>query len=532
VVASLIFAVSVLAAPEIPLDAGTPITLDGKLQQGEWADAYHYSPGAAIHFYMKRNGPWLALGLKVEGPYQGEVLRVKVAGGAGAWLNDLLFPVGQPGMAPLLWRRGAPGMLARARPGAGVECARACRARVLVNDEQGWSAEYHVRMSALGIGRADMREFRVMIALHRPGPTPRDLFVLPAGLKKPYEPAQFARLTSSDGWGAKERWAPVPAAVSQEFDDNALLFRLYREQEGFARRSFAESLVISNAVRPRSDARIRLLRDAILAGRKRNPTLPAWTYFLGRLLHEANLYADARKIVEAIPAPLRGLDPYVNLAAEHYLDTGDWEKALEICQKHPQAAGMGETLRLVLAERRGAIAEKKALEKDARKREKNPRVKLVTEKGDIVVELFEDDAPNAVRNFMDLVLHRHYYDKMRFHDVMGGSFVRVGDPRTRPGATTKMDGPPWRLRMDKSPRVPLRGYLATVPAQGNAYHGSQFLITVAPMMREQSKLTVFGRVIQGQEVVESLEQNDRLERIEVLFRRNHTYDALGARFHQ
>ena len=176
-------------------------------------------------------------------------------------------------------------------------------------------------------------------------------------------------------------------------------------------------------------------------------------------------------------------------------------------------------------------AEKEALAKDAAKKERNPRIKLVTEKGDIVCELFEDDAPHAVRNVMDLILRLKYYDQLRFQPVMGGMVAQIGDPRTRPGAVGDADGPAWRLRADRSPRPLMRGYLATVPTgEKGVFHGSQFAFALTPLMGASRHTTVFGRVVEGQDVLDSLEQDDRLERIEVLFKRSHSYEGDGSRY--
>ena len=271
--------------------------------------------------------------------------------------------------------------------------------------DDGWSAEYLVRLSSLGLARAAERDFRGMVRLTlRQGKEDVGLITLPTKATSA-DIASFARLVSKDGWGKDERWAPVSTAVSKEFDDNELLYRLFLEHEKVSLREAAEALVIANSVTPRSAARIGLLRDRITAGRERNPTLPAWRYFLGRLLHEANLFDEARPLIEGIPGPLRKFDPFVNLAAEHYLDTEEFKKALEICERYPRARGMRETRDFATAGMRFWGKELRAIARDKEKTEKNPRVRIVVRgRGEIVCELFEDDAPHAVRNFISLVL--------------------------------------------------------------------------------------------------------------------------------
>jgi cyclophilin family peptidyl-prolyl cis-trans isomerase len=223
----------------------------------------------------------------------------------------------------------------------------------------------------------------------------------------------------------------------------------------------------------------------------------------------------------------------VILAAEHYLDTQAWNEAFGVCDANQHAPGALQRVKLVLEASRLSKAELESIEKDEARSEPNPRVRFVIrDKGAFVLELFEDDAPHAVTNFMDLVVNRKYYDGMRFHDVVGGSHAGIGDPRTRPGATAgdKEDGPAWRLRPDDSPRPMLRGYVATVPLEsGGAMHGSRFILSVVPMPGHERQSTVFGRVVGGLEILDNLEQDDRLEKIEVLRKRNHTYDPQPAR---
>lgn len=525
----------VLAAPEppeLPVRPGSEIVLDAKVAQAEWADAFtvggQNASGAKFRLYLKRNGPWLALALTGEGAYGGEVLRLYVADEHGAWFTNLVFGVGQPALPPALWRRSSADRLRDPRS-VQPECPRACRARIAVTDEERWSAEYLVRLSACGIGRGDLRRWRARFTLGQPKEGADPVIVFPESAGEPLDLAGYARLTTPDTWGAGETWAPVSAEVSREFDDNELLHSLFLEHEQVEGRDEPRQLVLSSAVRPRSMLRIDRLRRRLERGRQRNPTLPAWIYFLGRLLNEANLYAEARQVIEGIPEPLRRLDLFTSLAAEHYNDTMEFEKAIEVCRANPRVPGAFVAAKRALAGRRAWAAEQEALKRDAAKDERNPRVRLVTEKGDIVCELFEDDAPHAVRNFIDLAEKRKYYDKLSFHPVMGGIAAHLGNPRSQPGATGDEEGPGWRLRIDASRRPLLRGYLATVAIEDGAYHGSEFMLSLSPLLEWGRQVSVFGRVVEGQDVLESLEQDDRLERIEVIHKRKHPYDAVSAR---
>ena len=518
------------AGPVIEIPAGPAIKLDGKIEAEEWQPSFSVSrpvgDNRKLRLHMRRSGPWLSVGLTAGRAYAGEMLRIVVADDAGSWISFLLLPIGQPHMPPALWRRGAPGAMAdpRTRP----ESPRAVRARVHVGGAEGWSAEYAVRLSALGIGHGDKRRLRMHLLLFRPGSAEVDYISLPPGAKTILDTKSFARLQATDGWGEGESWPPVSPEVSREFDDHALLHRLFMEHDRIAQRIAPEEFVISTAVRPRSEARVNALRRLLEDGRRRNPSLPSWNYFIARLLHEANYFKEAHTLLEAVPTPLAKLAPYVNLRAEHFNDTEEPKRAIEVIRGRTDVPRFRETV--VTANRiiAGLDAERKAQEADRKRRAQNPRVRIMTAKGDIVCELFEDDAPLAVRNFIDLVEQKKFYDRLTFDEVIGGQIARTGDPRTRPGTSTRADNPGWRLKPDKPARPLLRGRLVTVPGQSGAFHGSAFFISTVPLPMETA-LVVFGRVVSGMDVVDRLEQDDRIDRIEVISKRNHVYDASSSR---
>jgi len=534
VLAPLLYSLLILAAPDLPeiqLPAGTEVRLDGQVDEAEWADASAVSGdhplGGRVTLRLKRNGPWLALALSCDQAYRGEVCRLYASDASGAWVDTLVLGVGQPHMPPALWRRVTPAAMQDPKLGPG-ECPRACRVRLDVTKDDHWGAEYLIRLGALGIGRNDPTDLRLFVTLGILDPEPRDVLSLPAAAKAD-DPASFARVVSPDHWGAGETWAPVAPEISREFDDNALLYTLFLEHDNVTQDEEAPVvLLISNAVAPRSRERIDGLRRRLEAGRERNPTLPAWTYYLGRLLHEANLYEEAGKVIASVPKPLRGIDAFASLAAEHYLDTGRFQEALDVLAAHPRTRAAPQITAQAELGKRLEPVEQEAIARDAAKKEPNPRVRFVTARGDIVCELFEDDAPLAVSNFIDLVENRHYYDGMRFHYVAGGQQAIVGDPRTRPDSTETAEGPPWRLRPDPSPRPLFAGYLSAMPLEGGVCHGSAIVFAISPQLGLQKPI-VFGRIVEGMDVLEALEQDDSLDRVEIISKRNHPYAPQAAR---
>src|SRR5579863_8149222 len=88
------------------------------------------------------------------------------------------------------------------------------------------------------------------------------------------------------------------------------------------------------------------------------------------------------------------------------------------------------------------LARSSAADKEENAKEKLPQVLLKTTKGDVVVELYEDEAPNTVANFISLV-EKGFYDGTKFHRVLDGFMAQGGDPTGTgsggPGYTIKCE---------------------------------------------------------------------------------------------
>ena len=138
-----------------------------------------------------------------------------------------------------------------------------------------------------------------------------------------------------------------------------------------------------------------------------------------------------------------------------------------------------------------------------------------TSEGQIVTRLFEKDAPKTVANFLDLAEGKRewthpvgnkkssdkLYDGTIFHRVIPGFMIQGGDP-----AGTGMGGPGYRFE-DETKGSPHKfnapGKLAMANAGPNT-NGSQFFITVAPTDWLTGKHTIFGEVVEGQNIVEKI----------------------------
>lgn len=165
-----------------------------------------------------------------------------------------------------------------------------------------------------------------------------------------------------------------------------------------------------------------------------------------------------------------------------------------------------------------------------------PRVVLQTTKGNVVLELFEDQAPNSVANFIFLV-EKRFYDNNDFHTVIDGFMAQSGSPQ--PDGT----GHPGYAIQDEcgkaDARKHFRGSLSMAHLGANT-SGSQFFVTLVPTSHLDGKFTVFGRVLQGIEVISALEkidvsdesgetdsgmnEPDKIIKAQVLRKRNHVYE--------
>ena len=128
---------------------------------------------------------------------------------------------------------------------------------------------------------------------------------------------------------------------------------------------------------------------------------------------------------------------------------------------------------------------------------------LETNKGTIELELFDGDAPKTVENFRTLA-EKGFYDGVIFHRVIPDFMIQGGDP-----TGTGSGGPGYTFEDEFNERPVVRGALAMANAGPNT-NGSQFFIVTAdacPWL--DGKHTVFGRVTDGMDVVDTISQLDR-----------------------
>jgi peptidylprolyl isomerase len=130
---------------------------------------------------------------------------------------------------------------------------------------------------------------------------------------------------------------------------------------------------------------------------------------------------------------------------------------------------------------------------------------IVTDKGEIAIDLYAEVAPQTVNNFMFLACN-HFYDGLTFHRVLPGFMAQGGDPK---GDGT--GGPPYTipdefklsdLKFDKA------GQLSMAHTSAPDSAGSQFFITYAAATQLNGAFTVFGQVVKGMEFVQAITPRD------------------------
>lgn len=128
------------------------------------------------------------------------------------------------------------------------------------------------------------------------------------------------------------------------------------------------------------------------------------------------------------------------------------------------------------------------------------RARIITNFGDVTVDLFEDEAPITVNNFVFLA-NQGFYENVPIHRIIQGFVIQSGDP-----TGTGTGGPGYRFADEPIVRDYTRGTLAMANAGPNT-NGSQFFITLADLSGQLPKnYTIFGEVVEGQDVVDQIAQ--------------------------
>jgi cyclophilin family peptidyl-prolyl cis-trans isomerase len=333
---------------------------------------------------------------------------------------------------------------------------------------------------------------------------------------------------------------PAAAAFNKKFDQWKTLLKDMRkvksqystaatDEQAKLREQWTALVASGNALLPD-------LRDAGLAAYKETPNGdPQLTRFLVKLAAdnvERDEYEAAEKLTSALIENECDDPAIYDSAGRTAFALNDYAKAEEYFKTAREAgvlSPIGNNWSLAVESQKQLWAdEQKLREKEAE--DNLPRVKLTTNKGEIVLELFENQAPETVGNFVSLV-EKKFYDGLPFHRVLPNFMAQGGDPKGDgtggPGYEIydELDTPDYRRHF--------RGSLSMAHA-GKDTGGSQFFLCFVPTPQLNGLHTCFGRVIEGVEVLAQIQRRDpskgpplpepdRIVTAEVLRKRDHAY---------
>ena len=135
---------------------------------------------------------------------------------------------------------------------------------------------------------------------------------------------------------------------------------------------------------------------------------------------------------------------------------------------------------------------------------------IQTKKGNIRIQLHDDKTPKTVANFEKLV-GQGFYDGLKFHRVIADFMIQGGCPQG-----TGSGGPGYKFADEFHPSLKHDGPgILSMANAGPNTNGSQFFITHVATPHLDGKHSVFGKVIEGQKVVDSIKQGDVMEKVTI-----------------
>jgi cyclophilin family peptidyl-prolyl cis-trans isomerase len=204
------------------------------------------------------------------------------------------------------------------------------------------------------------------------------------------------------------------------------------------------------------------------------------------------------------------------------------DEALALIDAYPEQLRddpLAKRERLMLQSLRDTLRTEKEIRRREAEKDDLPRVAVKTSKGEFLIELFEDDAPNAVANFISLA-ESGFYDKTRFFWCEGGRRILGGDPNTRDDDPHN-DGygdPGYLIEAEPGRRLN-HAYMVAFADKRRTRRseGCTFVIHLSPFAALDGLNTVFGRILEGHATVRKLEYYDVIEATEVVRKRDHPY---------
>ena len=135
---------------------------------------------------------------------------------------------------------------------------------------------------------------------------------------------------------------------------------------------------------------------------------------------------------------------------------------------------------------------------------------IKTTRGTIKIKLFADKTPKTVANFVTLA-NKGFYNGLKFHRVIADFMIQTGCPEG-----TGRGGPGYRFADEFHPELKHDGPgVLSMANAGPNTNGSQFFITHVACPHLDGKHSVFGRVTEGQDVVNAIRQGDKMDRVTI-----------------
>jgi cyclophilin family peptidyl-prolyl cis-trans isomerase len=355
------------------------------------------------------------------------------------------------------------------------------------------------------------------------------LFALPAAAQAPavetkLDPAQAKDEMAAAAKTLKECVAELTvlqAKYHQPKADQAAIEKKFNEVQVQARAASEklETAAFAVAMTDPKNAQAREITGAVMAAALKTDD-PKRALTLAAMLDKAGAAGEGVLMMAASAAMLTSdLD-----ATEAYL-----KKAAAAGVKPEKIAELEQAV----AAERPKVDEEMAKRAAEAKADDLPRVKITTSQGDVTVELFENEAPNTVANFVSLV-EKGFYNGTPFHRVIGGFMAQGGDP-----TGTGTSGPGYAIACEVGKPGARKHFLGTLSMAhaGPNTGGSQFFLTFRPTEHLDGKHTVFGRVIDGFDVLPKLMRTqddqglpvagavpDKIVKAVVVRKRSHPYE--------
>ena len=131
---------------------------------------------------------------------------------------------------------------------------------------------------------------------------------------------------------------------------------------------------------------------------------------------------------------------------------------------------------------------------------------IKTSEGDMVVQFWNDAAPNTIENFKKLA-RSGFYDGTIFHRVVKGFMIQGGDPNSKdPAKENKYGegGPGYKIKAEFNDHSHERGVISMAREPNPDSAGSQFFICLAPVTRLDHQYTTFGKLSKGNDVLDKI----------------------------